>query len=297
MRPTGFACVSLLVFLGLPLAQCKLVHPSDNLRKVLASAKDGDIFELADGVYTTDGISPERGGKIVPGDWMFQINKGVTVVAQHAGQAVLDGQNKYRVFNIDTITNAATTGGLTVLDGLNITRGRAIYPGFGAGIYCFSGNLSVRRCNIYDNHAWTGNNTFSSGEGGGISIDSEHVTISDTNIFGNDASSGGAIKLGGAKFAGSLDIVNCNIYSNRAPVGSGVSINSGTVNISGTNIYNNSIFGDGNFTGGGVWIDRMYGGTVTADDTTFIYANKPDDCWGSPPWTPAAACGRHPADL
>ena len=231
---TRFICVPLLVFLGLPLANGKLVHPSDNLRSILTSAKEGDIFELADGVYTTDGISPERGGKIVPGDWMFQINKGVTVVAQNAGQAVLDGQNKYRVFNIDTVTNANTNAGLTVLDGLNITNGRAIYPGSGAGIFCFSGKLSVKHCNIYNNHGWTGDNMFSSGQGGGIFIDSSYVTISDTNIFGNDASFGGAIQMGGANFNGVLDIVNCNIYKNRAATdGAGVDIDCGHVSLRG----------------------------------------------------------------
>merc|ERR1719201_2180958 len=111
--------VPLLVFLC--VAQGKLIHPSDNLRAILASASEGDVIELADGVYTTDGIAPETGRKIVPGDWMFQINKAVTVVAQNPGRVVLDG--------------------------LNITNGRALYPGSGAGIFCFSGSLNVKRCN------------------------------------------------------------------------------------------------------------------------------------------------------
>lgn len=287
----GPFAVPLLVFLC--VAQGKLIHPGDNLRAILASASDGDVIELADGVYTTDGIAPETGRKIVPGDWMFQINKAVTVVAQNPGRVVLDGQNKYRVFNIDTVNDASTNEGLTVLDGLNITNGRAIYPGSGAGIFCFSGSLNVKRCNMYDNHGWNGGTGFSSGDGGAIFIDSMNVSISDTNIFGNDAGSGGAIQMGGANFDASLDIKNCNIYRNRATVGSGIEVEAGHVSISGTNIYKNEIFSDGNFTGGGIWLSTMYGATVTADDTTFIYDNTPDDCWGTPPWTPLASCGRH----
>jgi len=286
------ACLTLLAFLYLSVAQSKLIHPGDSLRAVLASAKEGDVIELADGVYTTDGIAPETGRKIISGDWMFQINKAVTVVALNPGQAVLDGQNKYRVFNIDTITNNSTDGGLTVLDGLNITNGRALYPGSGAGIFSFSGDLSVKRCNIYDNHGWNGGTGITSCSGGAIYIDSERVSISDTNMFGNDASSGGAIQMGGANFNGNLDIVNCSIYRNRAPIGSGLSVDVGTVTISGTTIYKNEIFGDGNFTGGGVWLSKVYGATVTADDNTFIYANDPDDCFFDGD-TPPGACGKH----
>ena len=85
------------------------VTPEDDLPKLLSEAADGDVFELADGIYQYDAGS----------NAMLTIGTGVTVRAKNRGRAVLDGQDTMRVLYVDT-------GGLqVVLDGLNITRGHA----------------------------------------------------------------------------------------------------------------------------------------------------------------------------
>ena len=84
-----------------------LVYPgSGALQAALDAASSGDELVLADGTYTGSGGT------------MLNIGKDITIRAQNAGQAILDGQSTRRVIRI--------TGGAVLLDGLNITNGHAV---------------------------------------------------------------------------------------------------------------------------------------------------------------------------
>ena len=68
---------------------------------MLAAAEDGDELVLADGTYLPTST--------------LSIDRNITLRAQNAGRAVLDGEKKRRVLSI--------TSGTVLLDGLNITKG------------------------------------------------------------------------------------------------------------------------------------------------------------------------------
>ena len=90
-----------------------IVQPGDGtLQAAYDAASAGDELVLANGTYT--GNHGYTGGSYN----VLIINKDITIRAQHAGQAVLDGQSSYnrRVINV--------AAGDVVLDGLVITRGR-----------------------------------------------------------------------------------------------------------------------------------------------------------------------------
>ena len=81
-----------------------IVQPgAGTLQAALDGVSAGDELVLADGVYTGSGTN------------VLDIGKSVTIRAQNAGQAVLDGEDARRVVSI--------TAGPVVLDGLHITRG------------------------------------------------------------------------------------------------------------------------------------------------------------------------------
>ena len=81
-----------------------IVSPgAGTLQAALDSATAGDELVLQDGVYTGSGVN------------VLEIDMDITIRAENAGQAVLDGQDSRRVIQID--------GGTVVLDGLDITKG------------------------------------------------------------------------------------------------------------------------------------------------------------------------------
>ena len=88
------------------------VAPGDNLQTAIDAASAGDEVVLADGTYSGSGTSHE-------GANMLYINKTVTIRALNPGAAVLDGERARRVICI--------ASGTVRLDGLKITRGKAVY--------------------------------------------------------------------------------------------------------------------------------------------------------------------------
>ena len=75
------------------------------LQAALAAAPAGAELLLADGNYTGSDAN------------VVEIGKNITIRAQNAEQAALDGETSRRVIQI--------TGGTVVLDGLAITRGHS----------------------------------------------------------------------------------------------------------------------------------------------------------------------------
>ena len=90
-----------------------IVQPGEGtLQAALASAAAGDELVLEDGNYTGDGGEPYSEDTML----ILQIN--ITIRAQNAGRAILDGEATRRVVFINGTANV-------VLDGLVITRGYA----------------------------------------------------------------------------------------------------------------------------------------------------------------------------
>ena len=85
------------------LATINVSPGAGTLQTALDAASAGDTLVLADGTYTGSGSD------------VLTIAKGITIRAQNAGQAILDGETARRVIKI--------TSGTVVLEGLKITRG------------------------------------------------------------------------------------------------------------------------------------------------------------------------------
>ena len=84
-----------------------LVEPgAGTLQAAVDAASAGDELVLKDGTYTGSG------------DNVLHIAKDITIRAQNAGMAVLDGEDARRVVYI--------TGGTVVLEGLAITKGHSV---------------------------------------------------------------------------------------------------------------------------------------------------------------------------
>ena len=88
------------------------MQPGDGtLQKALADASPGNELVLADGTYTGGAGS------------VLEIEKDITIRAQNAGQAVLDGQGTRRVLDIGFWDGSITVS----LEGLTITNGITPY--------------------------------------------------------------------------------------------------------------------------------------------------------------------------
>ena len=102
------------------LATINVSPGAGTLQTALDNANAGDTLVLADGTYTGSGSD------------VLTISKDITIRAQNAGQAILDGENTRRVIKINS--------GTVVLEGLKITKGSKVRPGFER--YPFHGQLS-----------------------------------------------------------------------------------------------------------------------------------------------------------
>ena len=114
------------------LATINVSPGAGTLQTALDNANAGDTLVLADGTYTGSGSD------------VLTISKDITIRAQNAGQAILDGENTRRVIKINS--------GTVVLEGLNITKGK---PYMGGGLYISgsSTSVSLTNCNIFQNEA------------------------------------------------------------------------------------------------------------------------------------------------
>ena len=244
-----------------PLAGIHLVEPgTGTLQAALDQAAAGDELVLANGNYTAGG-----------GDQVVSINQTITIRALNPGQAVLNALGARRVVTIN--------GGTVLLEGLNITGGRA-GNGYGGGICvcapngagCTNPQVTISSCSIYSNTA---------SYGGGIAVEfgnfkHNNVTILGSNIFENSASAGGGFR----NYDGNVTVRASNIYSNSAGTGGGIFNLYGIVAIRGSDIYQNIAQGNG----GGIFEayrpDQPTSPTIDLGTSSSVHDNNPDDCSG-----------------
>ena len=218
------------------------------LQAAVDGASSGDALLLADGYYTAGNNTYVLG----------LIGKDITIQAQNAGQAILDGLSAGRVVHI--------SGGTVTLDGLKITKGNcyAKSNGYtegnsnGGGLYVSGANTTVTLtyCEIFSN--------FCNGlAGGGLAIHGGTINFSSCNIHNNQVYGYGMASGGGGDIrGGTVTFQSCQIYSNTAlNNGAGISITwgampgvsrDGTVTFQSCQIYSNTATGS---HGGGVAVD------------------------------------------
>jgi len=124
----------------------------------------------------------------------------------------------------------------------------------GGAVSNSGGSGSISGCTFSGNHA-------GSTGGGGISVYSGALTIANTTIADNSSASPG----GGMLVSGSVTLTNCTVSGNTAVDGGGIYSN-GMLNVSCSNIINNTAIGDagGAGSGGGIFSN---GGSVALSNS------------------------------
>jgi hypothetical protein len=107
--------IALLTLVGTARAATHQVTPSSDWQSVVGNATAEDVVEFADGSYTA--ACSTNGA-------MLTISAGITLRAQHPGQAALDAQasssNPCGVMFIDVASGAAEVSGLTITGGYTV---------------------------------------------------------------------------------------------------------------------------------------------------------------------------------
>jgi CSLREA domain-containing protein len=214
---------------------CASVSAGCTLRAAIqeANATPGGNAEimLPAGLYTLT-LAGSSENAAATGD--LDITKSVTITGAGAGQTIIDGNSLDRVLDIRTVGIVVQISGVTIRNGAAEES-----SGFdnGGGIRILAGQVSISGSVITQNSASAG----SFNVGGGIYIEGQSsLTVSNTTVSNNSADQGGGIYA-------DLDV-------------------SGTVNINGSTINNNTALTTGFGAGGGIYI--QFGGNVSITNST-----------------------------
>ncbi|MBK8902992.1 MAG: hypothetical protein IPM53_17510 [Anaerolineaceae bacterium] len=267
------------------------------------NALNGDL-DLTDDVTI---IGADEAATIIDGNRsaskarVFEIFEGVTVAMSHL--TIRNGMNEpgpgiaggiQNVKGSVSLTHVTLTdnsrgglynnGGTAVLDFVtytnNFDNGASLYNSGG-------GTMIVRNSVIAGNQQ--------NGGGGGVWTEIGNLTMINTTVSGNggpDTSHGGGIFVAN----GTATLINSTISANQTTAsGGGVYVFQSTANYPATlNLYNVTIANNtantsgGNYTGGGIYVDTIYGFTPTVNVHNSIIADNwlesiggdDSDCYG-----------------
>ncbi|MBQ3387635.1 MAG: hypothetical protein IJG60_00305 [Thermoguttaceae bacterium] len=191
-----------------------------SLRDALARAVSGDTVKFMDRL---SGTTIRLSGR------QLTVPAGVTIDASDlSGGITIDANRQSRVFLINggTETHPAVLKGLTITGGENYGEGGGIYvtgtaelinctvtgntntyisedQGYGGGIYCYQGSLTLTGCVITDNAV--------SYNGGGVCNHGGTLSLAGCTVSGNSARYGA-----GVYNCGEMSMVNCLVTGNFA---------------------------------------------------------------------------------
>jgi Right handed beta helix region/RTX calcium-binding nonapeptide repeat (4 copies) len=204
------------------------------------------------------------------------ITEPLEIVGPGAGVIAVDGQDTYRIFNVNLSSGEDfKLSGLTLKEGSAAGRGGAILSSNGdvtledavlssneatdggGGITAINGTLSISGTTITDGSALFG---------GGIYVDDASLTIADSTVSGNTigpASGGGIYAYYGP---GAITITDTVISGNTAGDGGGAHIKNRTapITITGSEIYDNTANG----AAAGLFVEIGDGAPLNVSNTT-----------------------------
>ena len=241
------------------------------LRQAIAAAHPGDTINFS---LPASSMIELTNGELV-------VNKDLTIEGPGPQQLFVERKDdssvpRFRIFNV---SGNVTISGLTIANGYSGGDGTGVAIGEGGGIYYNSLNttLTIARCAITAN--------FAGADGGGIALGGGALTLTDSVIFGNEATTFG----GGGIFVyeqSTATITNTTISQNRASLGGGI-LNSrtGTVTLTNSTIAQNQATSTSQSnSGGGFFLNTGTGGNGTTPpvtvENTIIADNTPDDFAG-----------------
>jgi len=235
-----------------------------SLREAIAAAASGDTIQFASPLFDT--------AQTVQVNGQLTINKNLTINGRGANlttvQNIAAASGTSRVFLINSGTTVNLSG-LTITGG-NLTSGVAT-PGCGSsnacggGIYS-EGTLTLLNCVVTNNAANGGISTL----GGGIFSQTGILTLINSTVSGNTATTTGSFAAGGGIYIQNTGatIFNSTISGNSAvgtssSQGGGINLNFGVLNLYNSTVTNNSV-PNGSDGGGGIYNN---GATVNAVNT------------------------------
>lgn len=209
------------------------------------------------------------GGKIrvCPGEYEgpFPLTANVEIIGSGSGnQPAVDTilVGKAGLGSVVPVTSATTA----VLDSLRITGGNGASSNSG-GVYVNNAgaDVTINGCALVGNIG---------SYGGGASVYSGEITIADSEISGNTATSGGGIATATRSTIKSTRITG-NTASNR---GGGVFVNSGTSTLGADVTIDENTSNGGAGTGGGIY---KFTSGATINNSASVTNNAPENCAGN----------------
>ena len=174
------------------------------LNNAIVAAVNGEKLVLADGTFTDTTTHTQFEGASIAA-----VSKSLTIRAQNAGKAILDGQNARRAFRV---SGSATV----VLEGIVCINGQSDTEEGGAIYVADSATVTIRSFTFTSNVATL--------DGGAIAIlHSASATISGSTFDGNTGAGGGAVY---ANTAGLMSISDSTFTGNSAVSGGALRIGS-----------------------------------------------------------------------
>ena len=209
-------------------------NPFNNLKSSIDQSKEGDTIHIAPGTYKGSGLNVN-----------LSIDKGLNLVNSGAGDVILDGESKYRIFNVSAQSLNVT--GLTFTHGYCEDYGGAIY---------FANGLSDSRidADFIENNARLG---------GAIYFDG----IMNNNVFTGSYIRNEVLSNGGAMLV--TGIATNNLFSADFRENKGKGYYGGAIHFTNQTSHNTFL---GNFTGN-VIVEGSGAGIVfdwDVNDTVFL---------------------------
>ena len=197
-----------LVFAAAALAETYVVNPEGTgdfptIQAAIDAAVDGDIIELADGVFRGVGNRD-----------IEYLGKSITVRSQSgsAEACVIDCEGSPSSSHRGFLFQQHEGRG-SVLEAVTVTRG--YYDYWGGGICCDPGSPIIRRCILRENHA-------PGSEGGGLFVGAQSQPLVEGCLFdGNSAYHGGGLSICFADGGWVPEVIGCTFCWNTAQEGGG----------------------------------------------------------------------------
>ena len=209
-------------------------NPCRTIQRAVDLAQDGDVIQVAAGVYTGDGEAVirlvGRPGVTIRGgysstDWSL-------ITDTPASSTVLDGNNSRRVVYIANVVGEIRLENLVIQNGLANQR-IGQWGAMGAGLLCLESASVVLRNVVIRNNVVQGPDTATVGGGGAAflwggagrscSVSMLNVTFENNLARAGDGSPRGGQALGGGLFATHSNVTaeNVTFINNRVQAGSG----------------------------------------------------------------------------
>lgn len=165
--------------------------PFNKIQNAINIAVDGDIIEISEGIYTSQGNYD-----LDPNGLAVTIRSTEPNSPDVTANTIIDPNKNGRAFYIHNNEDANC-----IIEGLTIRNG---YDNFGGGIFCQNSSPLIRNCVIQDNEALS--------SGGGLFCWESDAKITGCTINSNTSASGGAVEC----WTGQPIIKNCIILNNKS---------------------------------------------------------------------------------